>query len=216
MSGFLAVPPLTAEGRKVFDEDIAEVGYVMNLSRLWAYQPDVLNGLFDLMTATGAVHGLGLRGRGVLVTACASALGDSYCSLVWGGRLATQSDALTAAAVLRDTLPPGDAPPVGDALPDGDASMGGGGLTAGERVMADWARKVARDPSGTSAADVRRLREAGFDDAQIFAMTVFVALRVAFSTVNAALGARPDAELRATTPAAVLDAVTYGRPISDA
>ncbi|MEV0594596.1 hypothetical protein [Nonomuraea cavernae] len=212
MNGFLAVPPVTAEGRKVFDEDVAEVGYVMNLSRLWAYQPDVLNGLFDLMTETGVVHGLDLRGRGVLVAACASALGDSYCSLVWGGRLATQSDALTAAAVLRDTIP--QAP---DAVPpDSDALTGGGGLTAGERAMADWARKVARDPSGTNAADVERLREAGFDDAQIFAMTVFVALRVAFSTVNAALGARPDAELRATTPAAVLDAVTYGRPIADA
>jgi hypothetical protein len=82
--------------------------------------------------------------------------------------------------------------------------------------MAAWARRVARDPNGTSAADVAGLRLAGFSDADIFAMTVFVALRVAFSTVNDALGARPDAQYRSLAPAAVLDAVTYGRPIDTA
>ena len=38
---------------------------------------------------------------------------------------------------------------------------------------------------------MQALRDAGFDDAQIFAITVFVAARLAFSTVNDALGARP-------------------------
>jgi hypothetical protein len=60
---------------------------------------------------------------------------------------------------------------------------------------------------------VQALRNAGFTDAQTFTITVFVALRLAFSTVNDALGVRPDAALRATTPRAVLDAVTFGRPI---
>lgn len=43
-------------------------------------------------------------------------------------------------------------------------------------------------------------------------MTAFVALRVAFSSVNGALGARPDAPLRDAAPGAVRDAVVYGRP----
>lgn len=47
-------------------------------------------------------------------------------------------------------------------------------------------------------------------------MTVFVALRVALSTVNDALGAHPDAEYRTTTPSAVLAAVTYGAPAGTA
>jgi hypothetical protein len=42
---------------------------------------------------------------------------------------------------------------------------------------------------------------------------VFVALRLAFSTVNDALGVQPDAALRTTLPSAILDAVTTGRPI---
>jgi hypothetical protein len=79
--------------------------------------------------------------------------------------------------------------------------------------MAGWARTVARDPNATSAADVQALRDAGFSDAQIFTITVFVALRLAFSTVNAALGLLPDAALRSTSSRAVLDAAAFGRPI---
>jgi alkylhydroperoxidase family enzyme len=79
--------------------------------------------------------------------------------------------------------------------------------------MALWARDVVRDPNATTPADVQVLRDAGFSDAQVFAITVFVALRVAFSTVNDALGLPPDAALRRTVPADVLDAVTRGRPI---
>jgi alkylhydroperoxidase family enzyme len=132
------------------------------------------------------------RERGILVTACASSFGDSYCSLAWGTKLAGLAGPQLAAGILRGE--------------DND-------LTAPERAMAAWARRVARDPSGTSAADVAELRQAGFSDSDIFAMTVFVALRVAFSTVNDALGARPDAEFRSAAPAAVLGAVAYGRPI---
>ncbi|MEV4458970.1 hypothetical protein [Microbispora sp. NPDC049633] len=193
--GFLGVPDVTDEARQIFDEDIAEVGYVMSTSRLWAYQPATMTGLFDLLGQVNAGEHLSLRQRSVLVTACASAFGDSYCSLMWGSRLARASDEETAAGVLKG---------VDD------------GLSNSERAMAAWARKVARDPNGTTAADVQELRDAGFSDPQIFTITAFVALRVAFSTVNDALGLRPDAPLRSTAPAAVRDAVTFGHPIADA
>lgn len=178
----------------MFDEDIADLGYVMNLSRLWAYQPGSLAAHRDLLQRAADAGGLSFRQRGVLISACAATLGDSYCSLAWGSRLAGETDAATAAGVLT-----------------GDDSK----LTEGEQVLARWARTVARDPNGTSEADVRALREAGFSDAEIFAITLFVALRLAFSTVNDALGARPDAAYRSAAPAPVLDAVTFGRPIAD-
>ncbi|WP_141576662.1 carboxymuconolactone decarboxylase family protein [Actinomadura sp. WMMA1423] len=192
--GFLAAPPLTDEARRMFDEDIADAGHVMNTSRLWAYRPDLVAGLFELLREAGAAAALDARERGVLVAACASAGGDSYCSLAWGSRLAEASEPDTAAAVLRgaDT-----------------------GLTDRERALAGWVRKVAGGPHGTTGEDVQELRDAGWDDRRIFAITVFAALRVAFSTVNGALGARPDAAFRTTAPPAVLGAVTYGRPIED-
>ena len=82
-------------------------------------------------------------------------------------------------------------------------------------MLAAWARRVALTPGAVTPADVDQLRDAGFDDPTIFAITLFVALRVAFSTVNDALGARPDRELVDLVPAAVRDAVTFGRSPSD-
>jgi alkylhydroperoxidase family enzyme len=194
-AGFLRAPEPTAAAQRVFDGDIADLGYVMNLSRLWAYQPGSLASYRDLLQQAASAGGLTFRQRGILISACAATLGDSYCSLAWGSRLAGETDAETAAGVL-----------TGD----------DGKLTPAEQVLARWARTVARDPNATTEADVRMLHEAGFSDAEIFAITLFVALRLAFSTVNDALGARPDAAYRSAAPAAVLEAVTFGRPIAEA
>jgi alkylhydroperoxidase family enzyme len=139
--------------------------------------------------------GLTFRQRGILVTAAASALGDSYCSLAWGGKLGGASDAAVAAGVLTGS----------------DA-----GLTDQEKAMAAWARKVARDPNATTPADIQALRDGGLDDGQIFAITAFVALRLAFSSINDSLGAQPDAQLAQSLPPQVREAVTYGRPVAQA
>ena len=189
---FLDRADVTEKVQALFDEDLAESGFVMNASRLWAYQPEALAMLFSLMSQVASARPFRFRERGILVAACASALGDSYCSLAWGTKLAAKADVQLAAGVLR-----------------GDD----GALTEAERAMAAWARRVANDPNGTSTVDVQELRDAGFSDADIFAMTVYVALRIALSTVNDALGARPDAEYRTLAPAPVRDAVTFGRPI---
>ena len=191
MIGFLEMPLVTSEAQVIFDDDIAEDGYVMNVSKLWAYNAPLVTGLFDLMRQAITGHDLSFRQRGVLVAASASTLGDSYCSLAWGSKLAGVSDPETAAAVLRGN---------------------DDGLTGDERALAAWARRVAKDPNGTTPEDLEGLRSAGFTDAQIFAITTFVALRLAFSTVNDALGVGPDVALRSSAPAAVVDAIGYGRP----
>jgi uncharacterized peroxidase-related enzyme len=188
---FLDEPPVSAEVQALFDEDLESGGYVWNGSRLWAHQPDTMNRLFELMSQAFKPSGLSFRQRAILVTAAASSLGDSYCSLAWGGKLAKASDVAVAAGVLSGS----------------DA-----GLTPQERAIAAWARKVAKDPNATTPADIQALRHAGLDDGQIFAITAFVALRLAFSTINDSLGAAPDAELAQSLPREVRDVVTYGRP----
>ena len=60
--------------------------------------------------------------------------------------------------------------------------------------MAAWTRIVATTPGSATPADIARLRIVGFDNIQILRLTLFIALRIAFSTVNGALGARPEAE----------------------
>ena len=190
---FLNEPPVSAEVQALFDEDLADGGYVWNVSRLWAHQPDTLRRLFELMSQAFKPSGLSFRQRGILVAAAASALGDSYCSLAWGGKLGGASDAGLAAGVLNDS----------------DA-----GLSPQEQAIARWARQVARDPNATTPADIQALRDTGLDDGQIFAITGFVALRLAFSTINDALGAQPDAQLARSLPREVREAVTYGRPVA--
>lgn len=194
-AGYLTAPPSTPEAEALYDEDREDMGFVMNVSRLWAHQPQARGGLFELMGAAARAGGLSFRQRGILVTAGAAAMGDAYCSLAWGQKLAGDAGADMAGAVLR-----------------GDDD----GLDPTERALAGWARQVARDPNATTGADVQSLRDVGFDDAQILAVTTFVALRLAFSSVNDALGARPDHELGASAPAPVRDAVTYGRPVAAA
>ncbi len=162
----------------------------MNLTKVWAHLPATADALFDLIGQTGEAGSLTLRQRGILIASCASTLGDSYCSLAWGTKLAGVAGDGVAGAVLRgddDELEPAD------------------------RALARWARLITRDPNATAAPDVQTLRDAGFDDAQILAITTFVALRIAFSTVNDALGANPDRALLNAAPPAVRDAVTYGR-----
>jgi uncharacterized peroxidase-related enzyme len=190
---FLQEPLLSPQARALYDEDLADGGYVWNVSRLWAHHPDTLKRLFELLSQAFTPSDLTFRQRGILVTAAASALGDSYCSLAWGGKLSKTSDSALAAAVLNGS----------------DA-----GLTNQEKAMAGWARKVARDPNATTPADVQALRDSGLDDGQIFAITAFVALRLAFSTINDSLGAQPDAQLAQSLPPQVREAVTYGRPVA--
>jgi SAM-dependent methyltransferase/alkylhydroperoxidase family enzyme len=190
--GFLAAPPPTPEAQRLFDDDLEGGGYVTNVSRLWAYLPLGLQDLSDLMGEATEAGSLTFRQRAVLVTATASTLGDSYCSMAWGKKLAEVAGSEAAASVIR-----------------GDDA----GLDELDRSLAQWARLVARDPNAISARDVQALRDGGFDDAQVFAITTFVALRLAFSTINDALGAHPDHQLGISAPEPVRSAVTFGRPV---
>jgi uncharacterized peroxidase-related enzyme len=194
MIAFVDIPEPDEATRRLYESDLADMGFVMNVSRLWGHQPSTLEAVFDVMRRALAACPLTVRERGIVIAATASTMGDAYCSLAWGTKLAAASDADTAVGVLRGE--------------DAD-------LSERERALARWARLVAADPNGTRALDVQDLRDAGYGDGQIFGITVYLAMRRAFATVNDALGTRPDAEYRALAPAAVLKAVTYGRPIAD-
>lgn len=136
------------------------------------------------------------RDWAVLVTATAAELNDSYCSLAWGARLAALTDDETAAQII-----------AGDPAPE---------LSDRESALVSWARQVVRDPNATTEGQIARLREVGLDDREIFEATAFVAFRLAFSTINDALGAVPDKQLADAAPPPVRAAVSYGRSPSQA
>jgi uncharacterized peroxidase-related enzyme len=159
--------------------DQERLGFVMNATRLWGHLPEAKESLFDLMAMAAAGASLTFHQQAVLVTATATALGDTYCSLAWGSRLAREAGVEVATDIVCENP---------HHLDDED------------RVLTDWAHRVVTDPNGTSADDVETLRAAGFSDEQIFSLTAYIAFRIAFSTVNDTLGAQPDPELIARAP----------------
>ena len=186
--------PSTPDAVAYLEQDKAAMGYVMNLERAWAWRPDIAQSFNALRKQLTDQSALTAREIALLVCSTARALGDSYCSLAWGAHLAKLATPELAAKILRND----------DAI----------GLSQREQALHEWAQHVVRNPNGTTQQQIDGLRGVGFSDREIFEATTFIALRLAFSTINDALGAQPDRELADAAPAEVQAAVTYGRPPS--
>jgi alkylhydroperoxidase family enzyme len=191
---FLTEPPTSPVVEATYDEDRAGNGYIQNLTRLWCWRPDVFKAFIESRALLIRESELSARDVAVLVAATVAARSDSYCALAWGARLAVQTDDQTASQVVAGSVV---------------------GLDPRGAVLAAWARQVAQAPNSTTAADVERLHAVGMTDGEIFDATALIALRLAFATVNDALGAQPDLQLAAAAPTSVRAAVSYGRPPSE-
>ena len=188
---FVSDPPVDGSVTAAYKDDLASDGYINNSTRVWCWRPDVLASFQTLRAGLRDSSDLSGREVAAMVAATAAARGDPYCSLAWGARLAELSDEATAARVLQ-----------------GDPS----GLSSREAALARWSRQVVLDSNAPTQADVDHLRDVGLSDREIFEATAFIAFRLAFSTINNALGAQPDQELVERVPPLVREAVTYGRP----
>lgn len=192
---FIAAPHESEATAQVYKASQASQGFVMNLSRAWAWRPDVFDGFANLRNQLTGSSTFSKRELAVMVCSAAAELGDAYCSLAWGKTLANEVNPQVAAAVIQGS--------------------DNGELSSRDRALAAWARKVVRDPNSTSQSDVDALRKVGLTDRGIFEATVFIAFRLAFSTVNDALGISPDGELAQSVPPGVRAAVAFGRTAAD-
>lgn len=183
--------PSSPEATAYLEAERAGGGYVMNLERAWAWRPDLAEAFVALRKQLTDRSALQPREIAVLVCTAARSRGDSYCALAWGTKLARLADPRLAAGLLQ--------------------GRSVDGLTAREAALAHWAAAVVTDPNGAQAQDIAALRAAGLSDREIFEATLYIALRLAFSTVNDALGAQPDRELVADAPEEVRAAIRYGR-----
>jgi alkylhydroperoxidase family enzyme len=189
-ASFLAEPPVTDAVTAAYEEDLASDGYVNNLTRAWAWRPDVLADFQKLRQDVVAASNLTPREVAVLVAATAAARGDSYCSLAWGIKLADLSNEETAAGVITGAEK---------------------GLSDREAALAQWARQLVGDPNATTEQDIANLRAEGLDDCMIFEATTWIGFRLAFSTINDALGAAPDDQMAQRAHQLVREAVSFGR-----
>src|SRR5579862_4130194 len=143
---FLSDAPMSPPVSAVYEENLGSEGYVPNYVRLWCWRPEILEAFAKLRADLLAVSTLSPREVAVMVVATASALGDSYCSLAWGEKLADAADDETAAGVIQGI----------------DA-----GLSDREAALAAWSREVVRDANATTEAGVDGLRDAGLSEREI-------------------------------------------------
>lgn len=188
---FIATPEDSDDTARIYKSSEESQGFVMNLTRAWAWRPDVFEAFAALRSQLTTKSSLSKREQAVMVCSTAAELGDSYCVFAWSQVLAQETDAASAAAVISAGST--------DRLSDRD------------RALAAWSRKLVVNPNGTSPQDVEALRTAGLSEKEVFEATVFIAFRLAFSTVNDALGAEPDRQLVESAPKEISEAVTFGR-----
>jgi len=98
---FLRTPQASEANSALYSRDVADDGYVATLTRLWAWRPDVFDGFSSLRSLLTEQAALSLRERAILVCATAANLGDAYCALAWGAKLASETDPATAAQVVQ-------------------------------------------------------------------------------------------------------------------
>jgi uncharacterized peroxidase-related enzyme len=88
-------------------------------------------------------------------------------------------------------------------------------LGAAEQAMVRFARKVAREASTVTAADVEELARLGFTDAEVFDIAAVAAGRAFFAKLLDALGVDPDSPFLAMDQP-LRACLTVGRPIDTA
>lgn len=88
-------------------------------------------------------------------------------------------------------------------------------LTDAEREIVKFSRKVARDASSVTQADVTALKNQGLSDADVFDVAATAAGRSFLTKILDALGSEPDSSFLAMD-AELRDTLTVGRPINTA
>jgi uncharacterized peroxidase-related enzyme len=185
-------PPVEADGevREMYERQEDHYGYVPNYAKVFCYRPEIMRLWADLLA--GIRRPLDKRRFELVTVAAAHALRSTYCSLAHGKALTDFFSANEIQAIISD------------------AAIGP--LSAAELTMVNLAKKVARDASSVTAADVSALKEHGFTDAEIFDIVATAAARAFFSKLVEGLGADADSTFL-DIEESLRESLTVGRPI---
>ncbi|MFZ1770591.1 MAG: carboxymuconolactone decarboxylase family protein [Caldilinea sp.] len=180
--------------KKMYEENVAEFGYLPNYVQAFSLRPDV-------MAAWGQFLGtlrreMDARRYELVVTlAAARALHSSYCMLAHGS------------VMLQELFSPEQLTRI--AHDDQTAD-----LTPAEVAMMAFAEQIVVDATAVTQSHIDTLHQHGFTDAEIFDITTTAAARCFFSKTLDALGAEPDENFMALD-GNLRQALTVGRPIRE-
>lgn len=170
-----------------------EFGYLPNFIQVFSHRPDVL-ARFDALLDSIKEH-MDPRRYELVTIAAAKELRSSYCMLMHG------------AVLMRDHY---SADELREIAEDPEAS----GLDETDKAIMRFARKVVRDATSVSEADLAPLRAQGLTDPEIFDISAAAAARCFITKLTDSVGTRPDARFGALEPG-LRKALVVGRPIAD-
>lgn len=194
MAFIRTTPPEEATGdlRAVYERQQRRFGYVPNYAKVFSERPDVLDLWAGLLA--GIRRHIEPRRFELVTFAAACELRNSYCLLAHGGWLREKH--FSSEELL--------------ALAEGERA---GSLTEAELAMMALARKVVRDSSSVTQADIDRLRAHGLADDEIFDVVATAAGRAFFVKLVDGLGGAPDPPLAEIDPA-LRERLVAGRPVA--
>ena len=162
---------ISAEVRAMYDRQQSFWGFVPNYARVFCWRPEIM-GLWAQLQV-GIKRTMDKRRFELITFAAAHTLRSTLCSLAHGKALAkylSQEDVLKLA---RGEFP--------------------ASLSVAEVAIVMFTRKMSRNASEVTAADIARLRDHGLADAEIFDVAAVAAARSFWTKVLEALGVEPDA-----------------------
>jgi uncharacterized peroxidase-related enzyme len=174
------IPPEDATGlaKELYDEAMAEDGYIANQTLLFSLNPAARRAWQQLVRALRG--NMDLRRYELVTMAAARQLRCQYCVSAHAARL-IESDILDRAqveAITRD--------------------FRSAGLEPSEVAIMAFAEKLTIDANRIKPDDVGVLRAHGLTDAEIFDVTLAAAARTFYSKVLQAMDAEPDEVLADT------------------
>jgi uncharacterized peroxidase-related enzyme len=194
MTFITTVPEAAAAGgvAEIYEMDRGAFGFLPNFTQAFSLRPEVYLAWRQLNGAIKA--NMDLRRYELATVAAARRLRSSYCTLAHG------------TVLMEKFLDP-------QALRSVVENHRAADLEPAEVAVMDLADKVAEDATSIREADIARLRDYGFTDAEIVDVILAAAARCFFSKALDALGAVPDAKYGDLDPE-LRETLTVGRAIA--
>jgi uncharacterized peroxidase-related enzyme len=159
----------TGEIAAVYEAERRSMGRVMEATRCWSARPDVLVPIEDLLHRIRDGFSLGLLDFRLVTFVAALHVPSSYCCHVYFRSLSGMIGREKALAIRRDYRT--------------------AGLDDRQVAMLAYAEQISRDASKITAADIDRLRTAGFSDLNIADIALAASFRAFMSRYFDAVGA---------------------------
>lgn len=194
MSFINTIPVTEAEGSvlEMYQRQEQAWGYVPNYAKSFCHRPEVMARWGRLLAEIR--RPVDDRRFELVTFVVAIELRHSACSLAHGRKLAAMIGADSVVTLARREWP--------------------SALTAAERAIVEFARRVARDASSITSGEVEALKvEHGLTDADVFDVVAIASARTFFTKMLDALGSEPDSSFMQIEPK-LRRSLTVGRSIA--